>query len=503
MLPKTKQILLTAPKFLGDEVVFTGAVREIKLATGWDVRVSTGNPSLWDGNQSISGIGDSGEEDVIVSRHCCPAFRGSGANPVHFLEQYVKNLRAELNLTEPYKKISKFGGEVQVTDQEIAPLVADQYWIIGAGYNTDVPTKGWPSQRYQEVVDSLRGRITFVQVGTRRDWHPPLRGVIDMVGKTSVRDLVRLVYHAEGIVCPITSLMHLAAAVPMPPNSRFKIRPCVVIAGGREAVHFINYPTHKVLNTVGTLSCCATDGCGFSRFGDQGCKRQEMVRSEGAVPKCMTLITAADVTTSIEFYYRGDIRIPRSLGRTRAVFEHLQRDHNGPEIHGAEIGVKEGEMSSQLLRGHLGLHLTMVDQWLSDPAQKADNTFYSRTQEHFDRDKAIAMRVTDFAAARRTVIHNPSVEAAQGVPDKSLDFVFIDANHVYEACCRDIEAWYPKLKPGGILCGHDYFRPHWPDEGVQRAVDEFVKSTSSKLEISGDNTWFIHFKGQENVFRPL
>jgi predicted O-methyltransferase YrrM len=59
-----------------------------------------------------------------------------------------------------------------------------------------------------------------------------------------------------------------------------------------------------------------------------------------------------------------------------------------------------------------------------------------------------------------------------------LDMVFIDADHKYEIVIADIRAWLPKVKPGGILCGHDYRRP---GDDVNRAVDELLGSDRIKL----------------------
>lgn len=491
-----KRILLTAPAFLGDEIVFTGAVREIKRETGWSIRIATINPDLWAANGSIDGIGATGAEDITISHHHCPPFRGMDNAPLHFLEQYVRNLRGALRLAGD-RRISKFGGDVPLTTEE---LVAEppfglktRYWLVSAGFKTGVPTKGWPSKHYQEVVDALRGRMVFVQIGSRRDWHPPLRGVIDLVGKTSLRDLIRLIHHAEGVLCPITSLMHLAAAVPPAPHIGFKTRPCVVIAGGREAVHFINYPMHRVLNTVGLLPCCELGGCGKSRFGKGQCLYPEVIRGDGAVSRCMALIRPADVVAAIEFFYRGDARLPRYLGRVSALFRHLQRSRPVSRvIRGAEVGVHVGEMSAQLLQGHFGLHLIMVDRWQRRPDDETDPNWYSRPQSFFDGAMTKALEATRFAAERRRVTHKSSVEAAAEVEDGTLDFVFIDADHGYQGCRDDIQAWLLKLKPDGLLCGHDYNRPQWPREGVKRAVDEFAAKHGVVVETDKDNTWFIH-----------
>jgi hypothetical protein len=64
-----------------------------------------------------------------------------------------------------------------------------------------------------------------------------------------------------------------------------------------------------------------------------------------------------------------------------------------------------------------------------------------------------------------TLIRSDSAEAASRFEDKSLDFVFIDACHEEDFVVRDIRAWLPKVKPGGLLAGHDI---NWP--GVRRAV---------------------------------
>jgi hypothetical protein len=67
-------------------------------------------------------------------------------------------------------------------------------------------------------------------------------------------------------------------------------------------------------------------------------------------------------------------------------------------------------------------------------------------------------------------LRETSVVAASMFKDKSLDFVFIDANHLYAGISSDIKAWGPKVKPGHLLGGHDYDVAIWPD--VKRAVDE-------------------------------
>jgi len=124
-----------------------------------------------------------------------------------------------------------------------------------------------------------------------------------------LRDLIRLVYYADGILCPVTLHMHLAAAVPLPPG-RKRLRSCVVIAGGREPAHWEQYPGHHYLHTIGALECCATGGCWKSRtvpLGD-GSKLDHPealcrdVTSNG-LPLCMEMITSRQVRELCEIVH--------------------------------------------------------------------------------------------------------------------------------------------------------------------------------------------------------
>ena len=66
-----------------------------------------------------------------------------------------------------------------------------------------------------------------------------------------------------------------------------------------------------------------------------------------------------------------------------------------------------------------------------------------------------------------------------------LDIVFIDGNHKYQPVLDDIEAWYPQIRPGGLLCGHDYSPDH-PE--VSRAVKNKVRMLSEQKQILCNNT---------------
>lgn len=75
------------------------------------------------------------------------------------------------------------------------------------------------------------------------------------------------------------------------------------------------------------------------------------------------------------------------------------------------------------------------------------------------------------------------------VEDKSIDVVYIDGDHGYYPALKDLILWYPKIKSGGFLCGHDYMGKH---EGVDQAVNEFVESKNLKVQQTYcDNSFMI------------
>jgi hypothetical protein len=141
---------------------------------------------------------------------------------------------------------------------------------------------------------------------------------------------------------------------------------------------------------------------------------------------------------------------------------------------GAEIGVKTGKFSEHLLRGWKGAQLISIDPWLSDdPDAYVDRSNVS--QDEFERYFNETKERLSAFGTRSKIWRLTSVEGAERVADGSLDFVYIDARHDYESVKEDLNAWFGKVKPGGIFAGHDYVDGMLPqgDFGVKSAVDEF------------------------------
>jgi ADP-heptose:LPS heptosyltransferase len=302
----------------GDNIVLTAAVRDLCRhypgEFAFDVRCPA--PDLWFANPHLAPLAEHvpGAEVIDIE---CPLINWSNQLPYHFLEGFGHYigliLGREFRLTE-------FRGDIHLTPIEraapgpVAEILGFDvpYWIIGAGGKFDLTIKWWSYRRYQQVVDHFRDRVLFVQVGDLGNYHPPLRGVLDLRGKTSLRQLVLLMRHAAGVVCGVTSLMHLAAAVDPRPDQP-SLRPCVVIAGGREPAHWEAYPGHQFIHTIGALPCCATGGCWRSRTTpigdgtDNDLPERLCVNVAGDLPRCMDLISARDVIRRVEAYFEGGV----------------------------------------------------------------------------------------------------------------------------------------------------------------------------------------------------
>jgi hypothetical protein len=205
----------------GDIVMLTAAVRDLhRCYPGRFVTdVRTPSPELWLNNPYLTTLD---EKDPTVRILDCeyPLIHQSNQRPYHFIHAFIAFINEKLGLEI---RPTEFRGDIHLSEEEkswpsqVEEICGDDrpFWLVSAGGKQDFTNKWWDPRRYQEVVDHFQGRILFVQVGLPDHHHPPLEGVIDLRGCTNLRHLVRLVYHAQGVLCPVTSLMHLAAAVPI------------------------------------------------------------------------------------------------------------------------------------------------------------------------------------------------------------------------------------------------------------------------------------------------
>lgn len=184
----------------------------------------------------------------------------------------------------------------------------------------------------------------------------------------------------------------------------------------------------------------------------------------------------------------------RALKRWDAIIEHVGVTHN---LVGAEIGVDTGKTCKVLFERIPGLFLYLVDRWIETP--EGDSYFRGakklchEPQSYFDK---AYVRVKDIAKPYdHKILKMDSVEAAKFVEDGVLDFCFIDGDHSYEGTRNDIEAWLPKVRTNGWLCGHDYDNQNTIGD-VKTAVDE---AFGDDIELSYNTTWFHKVTEKDHI----
>lgn len=152
-----------------------------------------------------------------------------------------------------------------------------------------------------------------------------------------------------------------------------------------------------------------------------------------------------------------DCGSPRALRKATAI---LKRHPLGQRVDGVVVGDRECTLSGEWLAHAPRLHLTLA------PGST-------------DRDRVA--RATEFAAERRVVLLDDSVEASGAVPDNSMDVVFIEAPLESESMETTLARWWPKVKSGGWLGG----------AGVRAEAHRFAEIHGHCMETDEDDSWFL------------
>jgi len=134
---------------------------------------------------------------------------------------------------------------------------------------------------------------------------------------------------------------------------------------------------------------------------------------------------------------------------------------------GAEIGVNFCEHSKRLCEANPHLELLCVDVWQQyDEDRRSHNPRYQARA--YEASKATLEK------HNATLVKAFSMDAVRDVPKESLDFVYIDAAHDFDHCMQDIIEWSKRVRRGGVVSGHDYYRFRFA--GVVDAANAYTKA---------------------------
>jgi len=145
---------------------------------------------------------------------------------------------------------------------------------------------------------------------------------------------------------------------------------------------------------------------------------------------------------------------------------------------GVEVGVAFGGYSRIILDKWKGKRLFLVDPW-----EKQDDAVYREQTNKDDKfaDWYINAQRLAEQDSRVTLLKMLSVEGAKKFADGFLDVCYLDGNHSYEAVIDDLKAWWPKVRNGGLLGGHDWLNKM--DEGYHCRVQDAVVDWTSKNQL--------------------
>jgi len=331
-----QQILIEHRRAAGDVLVLTGAVRDLVTANPgkFEVYVNTSCNSLWENNPHIAGFKfapvDGQKRLLATYGHY---IRKCNQERLHFSQSFHRNLSDQLEVPCP---VLKQYGDVHLSDwHKENPPITGRYWYVIAGGKSDFPTKIWSTLYWQQSVDILRQYgVQFVQDGALHTGHmqPPLQNVLNTINRTNVRDMLWLIYHADGVICHVTAAMHMAAALN---------KPCVVIAGGREHWWWEAYCNvaieeqfgpecepikvpHRYLHTQTLLDCCSDRGCWKNKVINDGsdsnnsyCKRPVKDDYGQDLPECLLMIKPEHVAEAVMSYYEDGTLPP--IGKPKKI----------------------------------------------------------------------------------------------------------------------------------------------------------------------------------------
>ncbi len=306
--PQRIPLLLKTDQCPGDAVVMTAAIYSLhkahpgKYITAVESpypEVFKYNPDVHEYNNFKTGeVSDDKLNEVFkpLQMHY-PAIHQSNERGIHFMQGFTEHLGNALSINVPL--LTNRPRLYFPNTDEFIPQ--GNYWVICSGGKQDLTNKLWGHDNYQQVISSIKNKVQFVQVGDKLMDHPHLDFTEWMVGKTNLRELFDLVRQSRGVVCGVSLLMHVAAALE---------KPCIVIAGGREPVTWNAYPYQHYLHTVGALPCTTFKGdkgaCWRSRVLPLGdgtiLDKDTCQRPIEGIPECMRMIKPESVVELVLRY---------------------------------------------------------------------------------------------------------------------------------------------------------------------------------------------------------
>lgn len=309
-----RNLLLTNRRALGDVVVSTALMRDIKRQYGDEINIAFHgtNRELFQDVPYLSKLRQA--ETVSLGyghREWKVGIDMSTKCPQHFVKAYYEFFTRKTGIPV---EMTELRPDLHVDD----PCHPDAKgrWLAVTGGKTDFAAKIWHPRSW-ETLFRLAPNEKFARVGAlgKNNIHHALRAgdnVVDLRGKTDVRGFVAAIREAKGVICGVTAAMHIAAAFD---------KPCIVIAGGREPWWWEAYTdvTRRInghegpplrnqvyLHTVGQMRCCTPNACWHSHLPGRPGKTKfcsnVVTKDKISYPACLDGITPYHILQAMEAY---------------------------------------------------------------------------------------------------------------------------------------------------------------------------------------------------------
>jgi hypothetical protein len=321
-----RRFILAHHRSPGDLVCLTALARDIHLTYPgqFELDFNTTVAPIWANSPYITKLWNHDPKQPVmrlpdtqmITCNYGKGIKEQNHETIHFCGYFHRDFKLQTGIDVP---LHFPYGDIHLSEKEKQERpIEGRYWLLLTGGKSDFTIKVWQTDYFQEVSDRLGEMgLGVVQTGANHGghWHPKLTGdhVIDLVGWGSFREWVQQIYHAEGVICGVTGAMHMAAALQ---------KPCVVIAGGREAWwweayvrenkglgearHKLQMP-HRFLHTIGLLDCCKYAGCWRNKVvaigGDKSVCKRPVITSRMPIAECMQMITPNHVMDAVMSYY--------------------------------------------------------------------------------------------------------------------------------------------------------------------------------------------------------
>lgn len=335
MAPK-RRFILCHHRAPGDLVCLTALMRDLHInyPGEFETDFNTTVTPVWNNNPYVTKLWNHDQQAPIIQPNTkmigCQYGRGlreQNHETLHFCNYFHRDFERQTGIHVP---MTAPHGDLHLSaDEKSISPVEGRYWLMLTGGKSDFTIKVWHSNAFQEVADRLGDMgLGVVQTGAAHTghWHPPLTGdhVVNLCGWGGFREFIQQIYHADGVICGVTAAMHIAAALH---------KPCVVIAGGREAWWWEAYVNenkgfgsrasgkhpmpHRFLHTIGLLDCCRHHGCWKNKVVKLGndplvCSRP-IITPEMPIAQCMQMITPEHVMAAVRSYYEDGSLPPIQL----------------------------------------------------------------------------------------------------------------------------------------------------------------------------------------------